>query len=72
MGLFDFLKKKSGETKEDTSTEKTERAEEYDGEVHTCALCGQEIKPGEGKYYGGQWWHKKCLRKARKMAKSFI
>ena len=62
MGLFNFLKK-----------DKSDKSEEVtDEEGHVCALCGQEIKPGEGKYYAGQWWHKKCLRKARKMAKSFI
>ncbi len=60
MGLFNFIKK----------NKTTEGLEEE--EAHICALCGKEIAPGEGKYYAGQWWHKKCLRKARKMAKSFI
>ena len=60
MGLFNFIKKdKSGKVEEDEET-------------HVCALCGQEIKPGEGRYYAGQWWHKKCLRKNKKIKKSFI
>ncbi len=66
MGIFDIFRRKEKREKEEVK--ETEEAEE----PHICALCGQEIKPGEGKYYGGQWWHKKCLRKARKMAKSMI
>ena len=34
-----------------------------------CSLCG---KPGADKKYGGQMWHRKCLRKARKQAKSMF
>ncbi len=63
MGFLDLLKGRKDKKK---TIEKSEEEE------HICALCGKEIKPGEGKYFGGQWWHKKCLRKARKMAKSAI
>lgn len=34
-----------------------------------CAACGN---PGADKKYGGQWWHKKCLRKLKKQAKSMF
>jgi hypothetical protein len=34
-----------------------------------CAACG---KPGADKKYGGQCWHKKCLRKLKKQAKSML
>ncbi len=63
MGLLDFLKGKKKEEPKESNREE---------EPQLCAMCGQEIAPGEGKYYGGQWWHKKCLRKARKMARSLI
>jgi hypothetical protein len=34
-----------------------------------CALCQQ---PGTEEKWAGQFWHKKCLRKARKIAKSVV
>jgi hypothetical protein len=43
--------------------------EEKYGEGPECPLCG---KPGADKKFGGQYFHKKCLRKARKMAKSMF
>ncbi len=63
MGLLDIFKKK------DNVGEGEETPEE---EENVCALCGKPIKKGEGKKYGGQWWHKSCLRKARKMARGMI
>ncbi|GEM_PF-5853051 len=59
MGLLDLFRPKKKELEEVEEEE-------------VCSLCGKPIKKGEGKYYGGQWWHKKCLRKARKMAKGMI
>jgi hypothetical protein len=35
----------------------------------TCALCNQI---GCDKKWGGQYWHKKCLRNAKGMAKGMI
>ena len=35
----------------------------------TCALCN---KPGCDKKWGGQYWHKKCLRSAKGMAKGMV
>ncbi len=34
-----------------------------------CALCNQI---GADKKWAGQWWHTKCLRKARKIAKGMV
>ena len=49
------------------------KSEEGVGEEHgegpECAACGQ---PGSDKKYGGQWWHKKCLRKLKKQAKGMF
>ena len=58
MGILDFLK-----------TDKKEPAQEEPVSENVCSLCNT---PGADKKYGGQYWHKKCLRKARKMAKSMI
>ncbi len=68
--MFDFFKRDKEE--KDRATGNDTREENDTQDVHVCALCGQEIAPGEGKFYGGQWWHKKCLRKARKMARTMI
>ena len=35
----------------------------------SCSVCG---KPGADKSWAGQRFHKKCLRKARKMAKGMV
>jgi len=35
----------------------------------TCALCNQ---PGCDKKWGGQYWHKKCLRTTKGMAKGMV
>ena len=35
----------------------------------TCSLCGQG---GTDKKWAGQYWHKKCLRKGKKLAKGMI
>lgn len=61
--MFDFLKKKDTEEKEEEQTQLTEA----DGPE--CSLCNQ---PGADKKYGGMYWHKKCLRKSRKMAKGMV
>ena len=37
--------------------------------TETCALCGQA---GADKKFGGQFWHKSCLRTARKQAKKMM
>ena len=67
MGLLDFLRKKKKE-KGEKKEEKVEVKEEV-GEGPECALCG---KPGADTKWGGMYWHKKCLRKAKKMAKGML
>ncbi|MBU2100137.1 hypothetical protein KKG83_04785 [Candidatus Micrarchaeota archaeon] len=63
MGLTDLFKKKEGE-------EKKEEKEEPQGKYsQACALCGAE---GTDKKWAGQYWHKRCQRKARKSAKSMF
>lgn len=46
-------------------------AEEVDAKYanRVCAACSQ---PGADKSFAGQEWHRRCLRKMRKMAKSMI
>lgn len=34
-----------------------------------CAACGE---PGADRKYGGQMWHKKCLRKVKKQARKMF
>ncbi len=64
--LFGFGKKKDDKPKENI--------EEIDltnskYKTETCALCS---KPGCDKKWGGQYWHKKCLRSAKGMAKGMV
>ncbi len=61
--LFGFGKKKE---------EDIEEIEEGKDSKHSdkeCALCG---KPGADKKWAGQYWHKKCMRQAKKAAKKMI
>ncbi|MFH0986442.1 MAG: hypothetical protein V1911_00165 [Candidatus Micrarchaeota archaeon] len=48
-----------------------EKADEIDPKYmkNLCTACEQ---PGADKRFGGTFWHRQCLRKARKMAKSMI
>ncbi len=70
MGIFDTFKKKK---KLDTETNKKKVPQidiansKYPEE--TCAVCGQK---GCDKKWGGQYWHKKCLRSVKGMAKDMI
>lgn len=67
MGLKDFIrgvfakkeKKEEKESKESLEVKST----------HICALCQ---KPGADKKWAGQYWHKKCLRMARKAAQRMV
>jgi len=57
MGLFG---KKEEEPKEEVPEGKYSE---------TCALCGN---PATEKKWAGQFWHKKCMRKAKKAAKGML
>ena len=56
-----------GKKKEEKKEKEEQVEEEQTGEI--CSVCG---KPGADKKFGGMWFHKKCLRKARKKAKSLV
>ena len=65
MGFKDFMKKLVPKVGEKANEEE----ENEIVETHTCALCQKE---GADTKWMGQWWHKKCLRTAKKMAKKMI
>ncbi|MCX6798704.1 MAG: hypothetical protein NTW59_01240 [Candidatus Diapherotrites archaeon] len=68
MGLFDKLtgKKEEGAAEQKKEKAAAEPAGKYN---EPCALCG---KLGTEKKWMGQYWHKKCMRGARKAAKGMI
>ena len=57
MGLWPFGKKEE------------EKVEEPQPSGPQCSFCGEA---GADKKWAGQYFHKKCLRKARKMAKGMV
>jgi hypothetical protein len=63
MALTDFFK---GQEEKKEEKEKSEGQGKY---VQSCALCGAT---GTEKKWAGQYWHKKCMRKARKSAKGMF
>ncbi len=67
MGLLDRVLGKKEEPKVGDSKKISLPVEgKYDNE---CSLCGEK---GTEKKWAGQYWHKKCLRKGKKMAKGMI
>jgi len=67
MGFLDSLKAKKKEMEE---KKKEEEASVPQGKYEQeCALCGGT---GTEKKWMGQYWHKKCMRLARKGAKKMI
>ena len=72
MGLTDMFKKKEEEEEEKKEGIKQEKNKESlpEGKYsQPCALCGGE---GTDKKWAGQYWHKKCLRKSRNMARGMF
>ena len=68
MGIFDKIRGKKEEKKEEVEPEpEIEINPKYADRI--CAGCEQ---PGADKKWAGQTWHKKCLRKMRKMAKGMM
>ncbi|MBN2067078.1 MAG: hypothetical protein JW744_01265 [Candidatus Diapherotrites archaeon] len=67
MGLFDRIKAK----KEGMEAQKgKQKAPALEGKYsEACALCGGT---GTEKKWMGQYWHKKCVRIAKKGAKKMI
>ena len=66
MGILGKIFKKEEEKKEEVKPE-VEINPKYADRI--CAGCEQ---PGADKKWAGQTWHKKCLRKMRKMAKGMM
>ena len=66
VGIFDKFMKKSEEKKEEVPQSKQI---DTTASPNLCSACNQ---PGADKKFGGQYWHKQCLRRARKMAKGMI
>ncbi len=76
MGFLDFLKKKEGSKGDsEESNEKDSKAEKKDSVTpqgkysEVCSLCG---KAGTEIKWAGQFWHKKCMRAGKKMAKKMM
>ncbi|MFH1239613.1 MAG: hypothetical protein V1672_00155 [Candidatus Diapherotrites archaeon] len=61
MGLLDRFRGKKEEPEEEPEPEGRFNEE--------CALCGGT---GTDKKWAGQFWHKKCLRQAKKVSKKMI
>ena len=65
IAVKDFFKKLMPKV----GTEKPSETEAPKVSPNTCALCQKE---GADKKWMGQYWHKQCLRSAKKMAKKMI
>ncbi|HOD89912.1 MAG TPA: hypothetical protein PKK56_02435 [archaeon] len=65
--LNPFKKKEKTETKKIKDNQINLATAKYPNE--TCALCSQK---GCDVKWGGQYWHKKCLRTTKNMAKGMI
>ena len=66
MGILDKIRGKKEVKKEEVKAESEINPKYAD---RFCAGCEQ---PGADKKWAGQHWHKKCLRKMRKMAKGML
>lgn len=84
MAWLDFLKKKEPSEKDSQSDSggqkpvssgakkpvlKSAEAEPEGKYSQECSLCG---KAGTDKKWAGQYWHSKCYRQGRKMAKRMV
>ena len=68
FGLFKTEEEKKQKLKEGFE-KKVEKAREKEDSSKICSACNQA---GADKRFAGLYWHKKCLRKTRKMAKGVI
>ncbi len=67
MGFLDSLKAKKEEA--DAKKKEEEEAQPQGKYSQACALCGGT---GTEKKWMGQYWHRKCIRGARKMGRKMI
>ncbi|MDD5148512.1 MAG: hypothetical protein PHH08_03545 [Candidatus ainarchaeum sp.] len=65
MGILDSLKKKVEDAKADKEAAPAAKGK-YE---EVCALCGAG---NTEKKWMGQYWHKKCIRSAKKASKKMI
>ena len=68
MGFKDVLKRAANI--DDGDRKKSDEREGKEGKFNEpCALCG---KAGTEKKWMGQYWHKACVRKARRMTRNMF
>lgn len=73
MDFIDQIFKKMRDVKTEATKEYSEAIEEKQKSKRVCFNCGTEGEPqNKVKNKGGQLVCKKCLRKARKMAKKMM
>ena len=68
MGFFDKLKEKKDEI-ESKKKEEVEAAQPEGKYSEPCALCGGV---GTEKKWMGQYWHRKCVRSAKRASKKML
>ena len=67
--MLDFLKKKPSQENTEPQKQKEQPTQQTIDEGPICMVCQQ---PGADKKFGGHYFHKKCLKRARKMAKGMM
>lgn len=68
--MIPFLGKKEEKTEEQKSAEMETDVDSNVGKYNeACGVCG---KQPTDKHWAGQYFHKKCFRKMKKMAKGMI
>lgn len=70
--MFPFMSKKEEKKdneKEDGTKENSEENSSLGKYPEVCGVCG---KGPTDKHWAGQYFHKKCFRKMKKMAKGMI
>jgi len=71
MKFLDIFKKKPEKKEEKKEIKKASTATQSPPTAvdRTCAYCGNG---GADRKWAGQYWHKQCIRQAKKEAKSMI
>ena len=70
MGILGNLMGKKEEVPVGSKESKSEGAGAGEGKYpNPCSVCGN---PGTEKKWAGQYWHVRCLRKSKKMARGML
>ncbi|MBI2530185.1 MAG: hypothetical protein HYW05_03520 [Candidatus Diapherotrites archaeon] len=70
MGLKKFIFGEDKKSESNAESAEQAGADSSEGKFNEpCALCGAA---GTEKKWAGQYWHKKCMRKSKKIAKGMI